>query len=93
MTRPLQRGQRAAVLSSHAAAWRRVGGVRVCVAADGYGFPRKSGGPMHWARHVRPGGLPKVLADLRKFGAAHPNVPHWAPSELLVREAAAASKL
>jgi len=33
----------------------------------GYGFPRKSGGPMHWARHVRPGGLPKVVDDLNAY--------------------------
>ena len=60
----------------------------------GYGFPRKSGGPMHWARHIRPGGLPQLLADLRAYAAAHPSVPHWEPSELLVAEAhKAASKL
>ena len=53
----------------------------------GYGFPRKSGGPMHWARHVREGGLPKVLADIREYQTRHPDVPHWAPSELLVAEA------
>ena len=53
----------------------------------GYGFPRKSGGPMHWARHVRKGGLPQVVADIRKYGEAHPNVPYWTPCELLVKEA------
>lgn len=53
----------------------------------GYGFPRKSGGPMHWARHVRKGGLPQVVADIRKYGEAHPNVPYWEPCELLVKEA------
>ncbi len=62
----------------------------------GYGFPRARGGPMHWARHGRDGGLPRLLDDLRRYGEAHPTVPHWAPSELLVSEAAkqaAASKL
>jgi len=59
----------------------------------GYGFPRKSGGPMHWARHIRPGGLPKIVEDLRTFAAAHPTVPHWEPCALLVQEAAATSKL
>ena len=54
----------------------------------GYGFPRKSGGPLFWARHLRDGGLPQVVEDLRKYAKAHPNVPHWTPSELLVREAA-----
>ena len=53
----------------------------------GYGFPRKSGGPMHWARHVRAGGLPKVVADLRSYAAAHPNVPHWEPCALLLEQA------
>jgi len=56
----------------------------------GYGFPRKSGGPMHWARHQRKGGLLKVVEDLRKYGEAHPDVPHWEPSALLVAEAAKA---
>ena len=53
----------------------------------GYGFPRKSGGPMHWARHVRKGRLPQVVADMAKYAAAHPDVPHWKPSALLVQEA------
>ena len=56
----------------------------------GYGFPRRHGGPMHWARHVREGGLPKVVADLQRYAEAHPNVPHWKPSELLLKEAAKA---
>ena len=62
----------------------------------GYGFPRKSGGPMHWARHVRKGGLPQMVEDMKKLAAANPTVPHWQPSELLVKEAekaAAKSKL
>ena len=53
----------------------------------GYGFPRKSGGPMHWARHVREGGLAKVVDDLRVYQAAHPTVSHWAPAERLLKEA------
>ena len=59
----------------------------------GYGFPRWRGGPMHWARHGRDGGLPKLVADLRRYADAYPQVAHWKPSELLVREAGAASKL
>ena len=59
----------------------------------GYGFPRWRGGPMHWARHGRDGGLPKLVADLRRYAEAYPQVAHWTPSELLVREAGAASKL
>ena len=59
----------------------------------GYGFPRKSGGPMHWARHIRPGGLPKIVADLKAYAAAHPTVPHWAPCDLLEKEAQRVSKL
>lgn len=54
-----------------------------------YGFPRKAGGPLHWARHVRPGGLAKVVDDLRMYGQAHPGLAHWQPSALLVSEAAA----
>ena len=54
----------------------------------GYGFPRKSGGPMHWARHIRPGGLPKLVTDLRSYAEAHPTSPYWPPAELLVQEAA-----
>jgi hypothetical protein len=65
--------------------------VRVSLRTDG--FPRKSGGPIHWARHIRPGGLPKIVEDLRTFAAAHPTVPHWEPCALLVQEAAATSKL
>jgi len=48
---------------------------------------------MHWARHGRDGGLPKLVADLRRYAEAYPHVAHWKPSELLVREAGAASKL
>ncbi len=48
---------------------------------------------MHWARHGRDGGLPKLVADLRRYADAYPQVAHWKPSELLVREAGAASKL
>ncbi|KAL1526988.1 hypothetical protein AB1Y20_015677 [Prymnesium parvum] len=62
----------------------------------GYGFPRYKGGPMYWARHIRPGGLPKVLSDLEKYGAVHTNVSHWKPAELLLKVASdvtATSKL
>ena len=50
------------------------------------------GGLMHWARHVRKGGLPRVVADIRKYGEPHPNVPYWEPCELLVRRLKAAAK-
>ena len=53
----------------------------------GYGYPRRQGGPLYWARHGREGGLAKVVEDLRKYAAAHPDVPHWKPSALLLREA------
>ena len=49
--------------------------------ADALGAPR------------RDGGLPKLVADLRRYAEAYPQVAHWKPSELLVREAGAASKL
>ena len=55
----------------------------------GYGFPRKAGGPMHWARYGREGGLEKVVEDLRHYGSKHPTVSHWTPSALLLREAGA----
>ena len=57
----------------------------------GYGFPRAKGGPMHWARQGRPGGLPRLLADLQRHAAAMPDVHHWRPSALLVAEAAKAA--
>ena len=50
----------------------------------GYGFPRYKGGPMYWARHIRPG-LPKLLADLGST-RGHPTVSHWKPAELLRSE-------
>jgi 3-hydroxyacyl-CoA dehydrogenase len=53
----------------------------------GYGYPRRQGGPLYWARHGREGGLAKMVEDLRKYAAAHPDVPHWKPSALLLREA------
>lgn len=56
----------------------------------GYGFPRHRGGPMHWARHGRDGGLPKLVDDLAKYAEQHPQVSHWKPSQLLLDEAAKA---
>ena len=56
----------------------------------GYGFPRRHGGPMHWARHVRQGGLPKMVEDMGKYAVKHPTVSHWKPSELLLAEAGTA---
>lgn len=53
----------------------------------GYGFPRRQGGPLYWARHIREGGLEGVVADLKKYGAAHPDVAHWEVSKLLLKEA------
>mmetsp|Transcript_43867 Transcript_43867/g.140918 ORF Transcript_43867/g.140918 Transcript_43867/m.140918 type:complete len:712 (-) Transcript_43867:283-2418(-) len=58
----------------------------------GYGFPRRLGGPMHWARHIREGGLPKLAADLQRYGAEHPNGTYWTPSALLLEEAAVAAE-
>ena len=58
----------------------------------GYGFPRYRGGPLFWARHGRPGGLPKVVEDMRKYAAQQAalgkgTVSHWEPSALLLAEA------
>ncbi len=53
----------------------------------GYGFPRRHGGPMYWARHGRDGGLPKLVADLERYRADQPATPHWQPSSLLLSEA------
>jgi 3-hydroxyacyl-CoA dehydrogenase len=61
----------------------RAGDIDV-IYVNGYGFPAFRGGPMYWADSI---GLPKVLADIerlqKKFG------PHWQPSGLLRRLAAA----
>jgi len=46
----------------------------------GYGFPRHRGGPMKYADTV---GLPKVLADIRRFAQEDPLF--WQPSPLLVQ--------
>ena len=40
------------------------------------------------ARHGREGGLPKLVEDLRKYGAAHPTVSHWKPAEILLEKVA-----
>lgn len=50
------------------------------VLMAGYGFPRHRGGPMAYADTV---GLPKVLADIRRF--ASEDARFWRPSPLLVR--------
>lgn len=55
----------------------------------GYGWPRYLGGPLYWARHVRPGGLAGVAADIKAYGEAHPGLAHWTPSELLLKESQA----
>jgi 3-hydroxyacyl-CoA dehydrogenase len=36
----------------------------------GYGYPRRQGGPLYWARHGREGGLAKMVEDLRKYAAS-----------------------
>ncbi|MDM0045772.1 3-hydroxyacyl-CoA dehydrogenase NAD-binding domain-containing protein [Variovorax dokdonensis] len=46
----------------------------------GYGFPRHRGGPMKYADMV---GLPKILADIRRFAEEDP--VFWKPSPLLER--------
>ena len=50
------------------------------VYANGYGFPRHTGGPLFWADRVV--GLPALLAGLRRHGAGRAEA-HWAPSPLL----------
>ena len=50
------------------------------IYANGYGFPKSRGGPMHWADTV---GLPKVLARIREFHAAQGEF--WKPATLLER--------
>ena len=50
------------------------------IYANGYGFPKSRGGPMHWADTV---GLPKVLARIREFHAAQGEF--WKPAALLER--------
>jgi 3-hydroxyacyl-CoA dehydrogenase len=47
---------------------------------NGYGFPRHRGGPMFHADTI---GLPKVLAAIRRYGAAH-GERYWTPAPLLV---------
>jgi len=47
---------------------------------NGYGFPRHRGGPMFHADAI---GLPKVLATIRRFAAAHGDL-WWTPAPLLV---------
>ena len=58
----------------------------------GYGFPRDLGGPLHWAEHVREGGLAAVLATLERLSGAFPASPHLAPSPLLAACVAAKAK-
>lgn len=59
------------------------------VLVFGYGFPAWRGGLMHWSRHGREGGLPKLLSDMRRLSRAHPSVAHWNPCKRLVKEVAA----
>jgi hypothetical protein len=46
---------------------------------------------MYWARHLRAGGLPKILSDLEQYAAEHPTVSHWKPAIMLVNSVAAAA--
>ncbi|TAM12554.1 MAG: 3-hydroxyacyl-CoA dehydrogenase [Nevskiaceae bacterium] len=50
------------------------------VLMAGYGFPRHRGGPMAYADEI---GLPKVLADVRRFAVE--DARFWKPSPLLAR--------
>ena len=56
----------------------RAGDIDVVYLA-GYGFPRHQGGPMFWGARR---GLPQVLADIRRYHAAHGVL--WTPAPLLV---------
>jgi 3-hydroxyacyl-CoA dehydrogenase len=50
------------------------------VYCNGYGFPRRRGGPMFWADGV---GLEQVLSTLRRF-ETHLGARDWTPAPLLV---------
>ncbi|XP_056611598.1 peroxisomal bifunctional enzyme isoform X2 [Triplophysa dalaica] len=54
----------------------------------GYGFPRHRGGPMFYANMV---GLGRVLDRLEHYYHAHPDVPHFEPSQLLKKLVACGS--
>mmetsp|Transcript_39934 Transcript_39934/g.83520 ORF Transcript_39934/g.83520 Transcript_39934/m.83520 type:complete len:771 (+) Transcript_39934:118-2430(+) len=47
----------------------------------GYGWPAWRGGPMFWADNAV--GLRKILSELEKFHAMHPNSEYYCPSKLL----------
>ena len=49
------------------------------VFCNGYGFPRRRGGPMFWAGRV---GFDKVLSQVEQYSQAH---DFWEPSPALVR--------
>jgi 3-hydroxyacyl-CoA dehydrogenase len=52
------------------------------VYLNGYGFPRRRGGPMRYADEV---GLPDVVRALRRFAAESPtDLAGWEPAPLLV---------
>ena len=54
----------------------------------GYGWPRRLGGPMYWARHVRRGGLSGVARELIELGSSFGSGgAHWRPSARLLSEA------
>ncbi|XP_074860473.1 peroxisomal bifunctional enzyme isoform X2 [Carettochelys insculpta] len=46
----------------------------------GYGWPKHRGGPMFYASII---GLPRILAKLRKYSEAHPDIPRVQPSAFL----------
>ena len=52
------------------------------VYLNGYGFPAKRGGPMHYASQV---GLANVVRALRRFAAEPGASASWTPAPLLVR--------
>ena len=55
------------------------------VYLNGYGFPRRRGGPMLYADSV---GLPRVVRALQRFAAEPGAEPWWQPAPLLVALAA-----
>jgi 3-hydroxyacyl-CoA dehydrogenase len=49
----------------------RPGDIDTCLCL-GFGFPAWRGGPLFWAEHCVPGGLPAVEASLARLAAAFP---------------------
>ncbi len=55
---------------------------------NGYGFPRRRGGPMFYADTL---GLQSVVAGIERFGSQQ-DTRDWAPAELLMRLASRGKK-